>query len=149
MFISKKKPHIYRMCVAHAVVWCVITDNIWVSVWWKTKNQNWGIYTSHIHWFPRGIGTPKDRDKFNRREVCECDEWVCDLEVIGTPSKKKRSVSRWVCKNKILINSLWTLPRRTGYVYYESINREVKRRLTCEYRFVLGGLSRNVHVWKT
>ena len=22
--------------------------NIWVSVWWKTKNSSWGIYTSHI-----------------------------------------------------------------------------------------------------
>ncbi len=87
-------------------------------------------------------------------EVCECDGWVCDLEVIGVPFRfratlaridetrdfnieekimwwkwkntpifdyaswtpeivKKRSVSRWVCntcKNKILINSLWSLP---------------------------------------
>ena len=23
--------------------------NIWLSVWWKTKNQSWGVYTSHIH----------------------------------------------------------------------------------------------------
>jgi len=22
----------------------------------------------------------------NRREVCECDEWVCDLDVMGAPS---------------------------------------------------------------
>jgi hypothetical protein len=100
--------------------------------------------------------TPKDRDEVNRREVCECNGWVCDLEVIGTASRlrfirksdalaridetrdltieekaarrkwkntpifdcadwtpeaaKKRSASRWGCTNKILINSLWTLP---------------------------------------
>ena len=27
----------------------------------------------HIHWVARGTGTPKDRDEFNRRDVCECD----------------------------------------------------------------------------
>ena len=116
----------------------------------------WGIYTSRIHWVVRGNGTPKDRDEVHRREVCEYDGWVCDLEVIGAPSRlrlirkaaalaridekrdliieekaarrkwknapifdcadwtpeaaKKRSVSRWVCKNKILINSLWRFP---------------------------------------
>jgi hypothetical protein len=31
------------------------------------------IYTSRIHWVPRGTGTPKDRDEVNRREICECD----------------------------------------------------------------------------
>ncbi len=31
-------------------------------------------------------GTPKDRDEVNRREVYECDGWVCDLEVIGVSS---------------------------------------------------------------
>ena len=34
-----------------------------------------------------GTGTPKDRDEVNRREVCECDGRVCDLEVIGAPSR--------------------------------------------------------------
>jgi hypothetical protein len=60
---------------------------IWVSVWWKTKNENWGIYTPHIHWVVRGTGTPKDRDEVNRREVCECDGWVCDLGMTGAPTK--------------------------------------------------------------
>jgi hypothetical protein len=32
---------------------------------------------SHIHWVTRGTGT----------EVCECDGWVCDLDVMGDPSK--------------------------------------------------------------
>ncbi len=31
----------------------------------------------------------KTRDEVNRREVCECDGWVCVLEVIGTPSMFK------------------------------------------------------------
>ncbi len=108
------------------------------------------------HTLGKGTGTPKDRDEVNRREVCECDGWVCDAEVIGAPPSrlrlicnaaalaridetrdlsmeekaarrkrnmprcvceswtpeavKKRSVSRWACKNKILINSLWSLP---------------------------------------
>jgi hypothetical protein len=35
----------------------------------------------------RGTGTPKDRDEVNRREVCECDGWVCDLDVMGSPPK--------------------------------------------------------------
>ncbi len=45
------------------------------------------IVASHIHWVDRGIGTPKDRGEVNRREVCECDGWVCDLEVIDVPSR--------------------------------------------------------------
>jgi hypothetical protein len=40
-----------------------------------------------IHWVARGTGIPKDRDEVNRREVCECYEWVCDLDVMGAPSK--------------------------------------------------------------
>ena len=34
-----------------------------------------------------GTGTPKDRDEVNRQEVYECDGLVCDLDVIGVPSK--------------------------------------------------------------
>ncbi len=48
----------------------------------KTK----GIYTSRMHWVVWGTGTPKDRDEVNRRDVCECDGWVCVLEVIDVPS---------------------------------------------------------------
>jgi hypothetical protein len=29
---------------------------------------------------------PKDEDEINRREVCECDGRVCDLEDVGVPS---------------------------------------------------------------
>jgi hypothetical protein len=42
---------------------------------------------THIHWVARGTGTPKDRDEVNKREVCECDGLVCDLDVMGVPSK--------------------------------------------------------------
>ena len=34
----------------------------------------------------RGTGTHKDKDEVNKREVCECDECVCDLESICVPS---------------------------------------------------------------
>ncbi len=34
----------------------------------------------------RGTGTPKDRDEVNKREVCECDGLVFDLEPTGDPS---------------------------------------------------------------
>ena len=102
-----------------------------------------------------GTGTPKDRDEVNKREVCECDGWVCDLDDTGTSSifkiirnttvlvrmlpsfdliceeksvrrkwnwslvdyvswtpevAKKRSVSRWSCKNRRRTNSLCNLP---------------------------------------
>jgi hypothetical protein len=32
-------------------------------------------------------GTPKDKEEVNRREVSECHGWVCDLDVMDTPSK--------------------------------------------------------------
>jgi hypothetical protein len=67
---------------------------IWESVWWKTKNWSWGIYTSHIHWVDQGTGTLKDRDEVNRRDVCECDGWVCVLEVIGAPSISENTAGR-------------------------------------------------------
>ena len=41
----------------------------------------------HIHWVARGTGIPKDRDEVNRREVSECDGWVCDFDMMGAPSK--------------------------------------------------------------
>ncbi len=34
----------------------------------------------------RGSVIPKDIDEVNKRAVCECDGWVCDLDVIGAPS---------------------------------------------------------------
>jgi hypothetical protein len=71
---------------------------IWVSVWWKTKRQRWGIFTSHIHWFVWGTGTPKDRDEVNRREGCECDGWVWERDTKGVPSifKVNRSAAALV-----------------------------------------------------
>ncbi len=39
-----------------------------------------------IHWVARETGIPKDRDEVNKREVCESDGCVCDLEAIGAPS---------------------------------------------------------------
>ena len=41
---------------------------------------------SQIHWVVWGTGSPKDRDEVKRREVWECEGWVCDLEAIGAPS---------------------------------------------------------------
>ena len=55
---------------------------------WKTKKLKLrDLHTSHTvgsvgDWTP----TPKNRDEVNRREVGECDGWVCDLEAIGVPS---------------------------------------------------------------
>ncbi len=43
--------------------------------------------THWVQWVGRGTGTPKDKDEVNKREVCECDGWVCDLDMIGAPSK--------------------------------------------------------------
>jgi hypothetical protein len=37
---------------------------------YKLKVRN---FTPRIHWVGLGTGTPKDRDKVNKREVCECD----------------------------------------------------------------------------
>ena len=59
---------------------------MWVSVQWKTKNQNCWIYAPLIHWVVWRTGTPNDRDEINRREFWVCDGWVCDLEAIGDPS---------------------------------------------------------------
>jgi len=51
-------------------------------------------HTSHtLGW--GGTGTPKDRDEVNRREVWECDGWVCYLEVTGTSSVFKVICKGW------------------------------------------------------
>ncbi len=47
----------------------------------KTKSEG-----SSIHWVVRGTVTPKDIDEVNKREVYECDGWVCDLDVTGESS---------------------------------------------------------------
>ncbi len=123
-----------------------------------------------------GTGTLKDKDEDNRREVGECDWWVCVLEVIDTPeveksigiSRKlnswilrKEVSSRWVCKNKSLTNILCNLPdvlvivgikeMELRVVCYESIKRELKRRLIYEYRCdeSLRLKMKNLHVSQT
>jgi hypothetical protein len=40
-----------------------------------------------MHWVGRGTGTPKDKDEVNKREDCECEGWVWDLDVIDVPSR--------------------------------------------------------------
>jgi hypothetical protein len=46
-----------------------------------------------------------NKDEVNRREVCECDGWVCVLEVIGTPS-----MLRLTRKASVLVRVLPTFP---------------------------------------
>ncbi len=54
------------------------------------KDQNWGIYTSHIHWVTRGTWTPKDIDEvINERFVSVMGECV-----IFTPQVHRR-YSKW------------------------------------------------------
>jgi hypothetical protein len=43
--------------------------------------------TSQSHTHPSHSQTSRHRDEVNRREVCECDGWVCDLDMMGAPSK--------------------------------------------------------------
>ena len=47
-------------------------------------------------------GIPEDRDEVNRREVFECDGWVCDLETIGVPS-----ILRVVRNAAALVRAKW------------------------------------------
>ncbi len=79
---------------------------IWVSVWWKTKNQIWEIYTPYIHCVDRETGTPKDKEEINKRDVCECDGLLCVFEVIDTPAKCHVRVSKQSCKQANLL-ILW------------------------------------------
>jgi hypothetical protein len=81
--------------------------DLYMSIgWWKTKNQNWGIYTSHRHWVGRGTGTPKDKVEVNRREVSECEGWVWDLDTRGAPDRlrliRKTTVLVRLCTRSVL-----------------------------------------------
>jgi hypothetical protein len=51
----------------------------------KTEGPTRLTYTG-LHGGLEVSGTPKDRDEVNRREVCECDGWVYDLDTTGVPS---------------------------------------------------------------
>ena len=49
----------------------------------------------------RGSGTPKDRDEVYKREVCECDGRVCDLDAMGEfviPNLDLRCEEKTVCR---------------------------------------------------
>ncbi len=70
---------------------------VWTNLVGHTTLKTWGVYTSHIHWSPCGTGTPKDRDEVNRREVWECEGWVCDEEAIGVSSIFKAIRSAAAC----------------------------------------------------
>ena len=59
---------------------------------------------SRIHWVARGTETPKDQDEVNKREVCECDGCVCDLEAIGDSS-----IFNVIRSGAILVRMLSTL----------------------------------------
>ncbi len=47
-----------------------------------------------IHWVGLGTGTPKDKDEINKREVCECEGWVWDLDAIDTPPSRLRLIRK-------------------------------------------------------
>ena len=77
------------------VLWVVCQERGKLGTgFWRHTNFSWQgkpiwsqvSWNRVVHWDPRGTGTPKDRDEVNRRDVCECDGWVCVLEVIGAPS---------------------------------------------------------------
>ena len=71
-----------------------------VSVLWKTKLYNGGNDTSRIHYVEWGTGIPKDKDEVKRREVWECDGWVCDLETTDTSS-----MFRVIRRAAVLVNT--------------------------------------------
>jgi hypothetical protein len=54
---------------------------------------------TRMPWVVRGTGTPKDKDEVNKREACECDGSVCDLDMMGEPSifKMKRLMLLFIC----------------------------------------------------
>jgi hypothetical protein len=115
------------------------------------------------HWVVRGTGTPKDIDEVNKREVCECDGWSCDLELMGASSilsiirntvtlARTRSTlllrctektERWKRKSPRSCWGNWTpeaAKKRSvsrwssNEVYYESKKWELKTRPTYECR---------------
>ena len=112
----------------------------------KDWKQSWGIYASHIHWVGRGTGTPKDRDEVNRRDVCECDGWVCDTEVTDSPSRLrlirkvealvKIKLTRDLNIEEKAVWRKWKNPPLVDllFVYHESIKWELKIRLMNEGR---------------
>ena len=110
----------YIVVYYESIKWELKIRPTWVSVWWKTKNWNWGINTSHIHCVPRGTGTPEGKDEVNRRDVYKYDGWVCVVEVTGDPSKlsvirksavlervrttlrfELRKLNSWTCKKTV------------------------------------------------
>ena len=82
----------------------------------------------------RGTVTPEDIDELNKRVVCECD---CDLDTTGVSSPKKLFIVRGKSRDtenknrescrlgRLLLKDLYV------FVYYESITRELNKRLIC------------------
>jgi hypothetical protein len=71
-------------------------------------------------------GTPKDKDEVDRREVCECDGWVCVLEVIVTLSRLR--LTRKVADLDRSLDVMAGHDHVTyQIVYYESIKRDLKK----------------------
>jgi hypothetical protein len=55
----------------------------------------------------RGTGKPKDKDEVNRREVCECEGWVWDLDAIGAPSRLRLIRKAAVLAADLHISGVW------------------------------------------
>jgi hypothetical protein len=67
-----------------------------LSLGWTGRNNNETIngssgqvvyFESRNRELKMGTGTPKDKDEVNRRDVWECDGWVCVFEVIDSSSR--------------------------------------------------------------
>ena len=106
----------------------------WRSVWWETKNYSWGIYMTHIHWVARQnkLEVPRDKDEVNKWKIHECDGWAHDPDTMVTPLTPKPTLKVEAssgCQRPLphVVSGLFIY-------YYESIKREVKRRLIYEYR---------------
>ena len=85
---------------------------------------------SHIHWVARGTGIPKDRDEVNRREVSECDGWVCDLDMMGDPWKlslirkgvalvRGRSTLLWAGQRKPCVGRNKTFLKKIFFIFFQ------------------------------
>jgi hypothetical protein len=90
------------------------------------------LRASHIG---RGTGTPNwDKDEVNKREVCECEGWVWDLDAIGTPSRLRLIRKAAALASRFPIFDWTPETAKKLFVYYESIKRELKIRCIYECR---------------
>ncbi len=68
-----------------------------------TKCHMMGVFLTVLSGFLLRTGTPKDTDEVNKRDVYECDEVVCDLDVTGTPSIFK------IIRSTSVLPRIWTI----------------------------------------